>query len=256
MQKTYNENGYFVLKNFFNEEEIKELTTVLNSFHNSWKTKNKTFYDEKAINSAYITGREHLNDHNRAKLFNFIASIKLMNVATSVLSRRPTFMNTQLFFNPVTQSQKNYWHRDPQYHLKVDEQKSALKGPDVVHFRIPLFKEFGIELVPGTHKRWDNSEEQDVRLECNGHKNNDNLSSGKIIALEAGDLMVFSANMIHRGIYGLERLSLDIILCEPEQSLVAFVKDDCLPEPEIMRNLENADAFMSTIELRNKSPSF
>lgn len=120
-----------------------------------------------------------------------------MNVADSIHNRRPTFMNTQLFFNPVIESQKNYWHRDPHYHLTIAEQSLALKGPDVVHFRIPLFTEFGIELVPGNHKCWDNSEEVDVRLESNGHKNYEELSSGVIVKLETGDLMVFSANMMH-----------------------------------------------------------
>jgi len=64
-----------------------------------------------------------------------------------------SIMNTQLFFNPVNDGQKNYWHRDSQYHLSIEEQKEALVGPDVVHFRIPLTNEPGIELVPCTHQR-------------------------------------------------------------------------------------------------------
>ena len=75
------------------------------------------------------------------------------------------------------------------------------------------------------------------------------LSNGVKLVLEAGDLMVFSANMIHRGLYGLDRLALDIILCEPELSLVQFVKEDCLPNQAIIKSLENAEAFESTLEL-------
>lgn len=95
-------------------------------------------------------------------------------------------MNTQLFFNPVNPAQKNYWHRDPQYHLSIDEQKSALEGVNVVHYRIPLFGEPGIELVPASHKCWDTDEELDVRLARNNRRNSDDLSSGLTIELAAG----------------------------------------------------------------------
>ncbi|MEP1448201.1 MAG: hypothetical protein ABJK37_19010 [Paraglaciecola sp.] len=47
-------------------------------------------------------------------------------------------MGSQLFFDPFKPQQANYWHRDPQYHLSVEEQKSALTGPDILHVRIPL----------------------------------------------------------------------------------------------------------------------
>lgn len=226
---------------------------MVTRFHHSWRQENARFYAEKAVNSAYLTGKKHLNDAERLTLFEVIGSAKLMDVVMSVMGDRPAFMNTQLFFDPVNAEQKNYWHRDPQYHLSIEEQKKTLFGPEVVHFRIPLVDEPGVELIPGTHRRWDSDEELNVRLEQNGQKNSDNLSSGVRVRLNAGDLLVFSANMIHRGLYGLNRMSLDILFCDPVPELMQFVDDDCLPAAEILGKLENPAALARTLEIKAKN---
>ena len=250
MNQEYKQNGYFVIKGLFKKNELVSLNQVLTEFHQSWQRQNSEFYATKAVNSAYITAAEHLDEAKRNTLFKFIGCSKLMNIVADVLPHRPCFMNTQLFFNPVNPAQKNYWHRDPQYHLSVEAQKQALAGPDVVHFRIPLATEPGIELVPGSHKRWDSTEELDVRLESNHQKNHHNLSSGVTVELDAGDLLVFSANMIHRGLYGLNRLSFDILFCDPQPELVEFVNDECLPSLEVIKTLEDGSAFLNTLSLK------
>jgi ectoine hydroxylase-related dioxygenase (phytanoyl-CoA dioxygenase family) len=253
MIKDYEENGYLVLKNIFEEGELQKLRETVVQFHQSWVKENSKFYAEKAINSASLTAKKYLIDYERESLFKFIASAKLMDVVTSIMGNRATFMNTQLFFDPVNEAQRNYWHRDPQYHMSVDEQKEALLGPNVIHFRIPLVDEPGVELIPGTHRRWDNNEEFDIRLEKNGRKNYENLHTGVRVTLSAGDLLVFSANMIHRGVYGMNRLSLDILFCDPVPELMKFVDDACLPDSETMRSLENACAFESAIEIKTNA---
>lgn len=253
MIKDYEENGYLVLKDFVRESDLQRLREAAIQFHQSWKQENAQFYAEKAINSAYLTAKKHLKNTERESLFKFIGSAKLMDVVTSIMDGRPTFMNTQLFFDPVNEGQRNYWHRDPQYHMSIEEQKQALLGPNVVHFRIPLVDELGVELIPGTHRRWDKDNELDVRLERNGRKNHESLSTGINVKLDAGDLLIFSANMIHRGVYGMDRMSLDILFCDPVPELVKFVDDNCLPESDILDKLENADAFKSAIEIKTNN---
>lgn len=251
MNQAFEKHGYFVIQNLFSEGELRDLTVVLEEFHASWKVKNAEFYAGKAVNSAYITGTEHLDNAKRNTIFKFIGSAKLMNAVCDVIPDCPSFMNTQLFFDPSTPSQKNYWHRDTQYHLSIEEQKKALFGPKVIHFRIPLFNEPGIELIPGTHKRWDTNEELEVRLETNERKNYDDLSTGVAVKLKAGDLLVFSANMIHRGLYGNDRLALDVLFCAPAPNLLAFVKDECQPDQATIEKLENGSAFVNTKTLKN-----
>jgi ectoine hydroxylase-related dioxygenase (phytanoyl-CoA dioxygenase family) len=248
MNSNYQEHGYCVVKRLFAEQELADVRRVLLKFHESWKRKNSQLYADKAINSAYLTGTEHLDAAERRVLFDFIGAKKIMDVVLSVLPE-PAFMNTQLFFNPVDAEQKNYWHRDPQYHLSVQQQRDALRGAHVVHFRIPLVDEPGLEVVPGTHKRWDSDEELDVRLQRNQRMNHEPLSSGVTVELEAGDLMVFSANMLHRGLYGMDRFALDILFCDPDPKLMKFVSADCLPDHEIIDSLAEGIAFSNALRL-------
>lgn len=251
MNINFEKDGYFVLKGFFDPAELEDLTSASLQFHEKWKQSNAEFYGSKAVNSAYITGTKHLAEAKRQQLFSIIGSQKVMDEVCSVMPQGCAFMNTQLFFNPVNSDQKNYWHRDPQYHLSVEEQQAALHGAEVLHFRIPLADEPGIELIPGTHKRWDSEEELEVRLEQNGRINSENLSSGITVPLEAGDLLVFSANMIHRGLYGKNRFAFDILFCDPDPELAKFVDDDCLPGKEILDAIENPSAFNNTLRLKN-----
>jgi hypothetical protein len=107
-----------------------------------------------------------------------------------------------------------------------------------------------MELVPGTHKRWDNAEEYDVRQEQNGRQSNESLSTGKKIQLFAGDLLVFSADMIHRGLYGLNRLAFDILVFDTAGDYADYVDDDCLPSSSMLNKINDAQLFLNTMQLK------
>lgn len=253
LNSSYDEQGYFVIRNYFNESEIFSLRKTILIFHELWKKDNEKFYQEEAFNSSLITGSEYLAPDDRVKLFNFISSKKIMNIVESVIPVNPAFMNTQLFFNPVNPQQKDFWHRDCQYDYDVEDQKSVIQNTQVVHLRVPLFDELGMELVPGTHKRWDNEEEFDVRQEEKGRTSCEGISTGKPISLAAGDVLVFSADMIHRGLYGLDRLAFDILMFDSAANYADYVDDDCLPDMSMMDNIDDPRIYMNTLQL--KSPS-
>ncbi len=241
----YEKNGFVFIPGFCTELEL--LAQVLNKFHSSWIKNNQDFYQTRAVNSAYLTGDKYLTDSERLVLFELIASKKFNKLVDTLPFEVPAFMGTQLFFNPVNKSQRNYWHRDPQYHLSVDEQKQALAGPEVIHFRLALEDELGIEVIPGSHKQWDTPEQLDIRLVQNGKKHSDEIPEGKKIALKKGDLLVFSANMIHRGLYGLNRFAFDMLVCEAKPELLEFVKPECLPKQSMFSSFENPTLFENVI---------
>lgn len=253
LKSTYNEQGYFVIRNYFTAPEIASLRKVILKFHALWKGDNEIFYREEAFNSSLITGSQYLGFDDRVALFNFISSKKIMNIADSVINNNPAFMNTQLFFDPVNPEQKDFWHRDCQYDYDVEEQKKVIHDTQVLHLRVPLFDEPGMELVPGSHKRWDSAEEFDVRQEKNKRLSNENLSTGKKIELAAGDLLVFSADMIHRGLYGLDRLAFDILVFDSAGDYADYVDDDCLPEISMLNKIIDPKLFMNTIHLKSKA---
>jgi ectoine hydroxylase-related dioxygenase (phytanoyl-CoA dioxygenase family) len=251
LHSNYAEHGYFVIRNYFSELEIALLRKVVLKFHTLWKTDNATFYQQEAFNSSLITGSQYLAFDDRVKLFNFISSTKVMDVVESIIPANPAFMNTQLFFNPVNHQQKDFWHRDCQYDHDVETQKKVICDTQVVHLRVPLFDELGMELVPGTHKRWDSDEEFNVRQEEKGRVSSENLSSGKKIKLTAGDLLVFSADMIHRGLYGLDRLALDILVFDPSANFADYVDEDCLPDSLLLDKIIDPRLFLTTINVKS-----
>lgn len=247
----FQQQGYVVLPQFFDIEVLQSVKDVVQSFHKAWIMENFDFYQQQAINSAYLTGKQFLSEAQRQCLFEFLGSHELMNSVKALLGNGVCFMNTQLFFDPVNPQQANYWHRDTQYHLSPEEQQAALSGPQVLHFRIPLVDEPGLELVPGSHRNWDNDEELRVRLEVDGHSNSEPLVRGKVAPLSAGDLLIFSANMIHRGLYGNGRLALDVLFCDPVAALLQFVAVDCLPNKTQLEMLEDATAFENSVKIIN-----
>ena len=251
LNSSYDEQGYFVIRNYFNGFEISSLRKVILKFHELWKDDNADFYQQEAFNSSLITGSKYLACDDRAMLFNFISSKKIMDVVESVIPANPAFMNTQLFFNPVNPQLKDFWHRDCQYDHEVEAQKKVIHETQVLHLRVPLFDELGMELVPGTHKRWDSDEEFDVRLERKKRVSSESLSTGKKIKLAAGDLLVFSADMIHRGLYGLDRLALDILVFDSAANFVDYVDDDCLPDISMLDKIGDPRLFMNTLHLKS-----
>jgi len=249
LYNNYEEQGYFVIRNYFSAAEIESLREVVLKFHQLWKKDNAEFYKEVAFNSSLITGSEYLESDDRIKLFNFISCNKMMAIVDAVIKNNSAFMNTQLFFNPINPELKDFWHRDCQYDHDIDVQKVVIHETQVVHLRVPLFDELGMELVPGTHKRWDSVEEFNVRQEEKGRLSNEALSTGKKIELAAGDLLVFSADMIHRGLYGMDRLALDILVFDSAGDFVDYVDPDCLPDSAMLEQIDNSRLFANTLEL-------
>ena len=49
----------------------------------------------------------------------------------------------------------------------------------------------------------------------------------------------------------MDRLSLDLLFCDPMPDLMQVVRNNCLPSQKTMKCLENADAFESAIALKD-----
>ncbi len=247
----YVKEGYCLVKGFFDQQTLQALSDVVTAFHAAWLADNSGAYRQRElINSAYLTGTKYLSDAQRLFLFQLIGSRKMTAAVHNIIPGSFAFMNTQLFFDPANLARKNYWHRDMQYNgLSVEVQKDILANANIIHCRIPLRSEKGIELVPGSHQNWDSEEEWDVRLQKNGKRSSDALSTGKVIVPDPGDLMFFSANMIHRGLYGLDRMSFDIIFCDVAPEFLSHVDPDCLPDDRMLSKLEEPAPFVNTLEV-------
>ncbi len=64
-----------------------------------------------------------------------------------------------------------------------------------------------------------------------------------------GDMMIFSANMLHRGLYGMNRLSLDLLFGDPSTEIAKFIRWDTLPNRNDLGSFESATAFAAALRL-------
>ena len=238
--------GFVKIEQFLFGSPLDKLEFILKKFHKAWIAHNGVLYKNGAINSAYITSGDFLSAQERLELLKFVGSKQVVGEAEKFLGTDLRFLNTQLFFNPLKSDQKNYWHRDIQYteqteaaQIKVIEAQKS----QVIHLRLALADENGIELVPESHYRWDRPEEFEVRMQQNGKTSSDQMKGSKEIPLKRGDLLIFDANIIHRGLYGQDRFAFDMLFCKPLPEFIQYVDKKTLPLPEEMASIERGEVF-------------
>ena len=242
----YHKDGFVIVRDFFNVTELALLTAFIDPIYQQWLAQNKTAYiEQRLVNMHSLTLPEYFdqNPFNRVEFFNALAPSKLTALLADIFKTDIYFHNTQLFFNPYKNQRQPYWHRDLQYSdIDDDTQQQQQSSMLPLHIRIPLIAETGMELVPGTHTRWDTEQERNVRLELNGHHNNEPLPNAVTIKLALGDLLIFNGQMIHRGQYAPnpERKALDICAGKPHPLLSRFLDHQVLPGKEELNAIDNS----------------
>lgn len=243
--ETFDLQGYVVVKKLFSQPDIEKLAKIVDRIFDQWLSENRAnFIEHKLVNMHSLTSPRYFVGHaaERLSFFQTIASHRLTQLIDSMFGNEIYFHNTQLFFNPFENNRHPYWHRDMQYSpiddsILKNEQRNMLS----LHVRIPLIQEKGIELIPGTHQRWDTAQERDVRLELNGHKNSEDLPGAVLIELAPGDVLIFSAQMIHRGNYRLNesRKALDLCIGKQHPLTSTYLDESTLPDVDEVDQIAN-----------------
>ena len=229
-QLLYQQQGFLHLPGFYRPHELVDLEAVLRKHHQAWLLQHQAAYQNGLINSHSLTADSALTEPDKSVLFQIIAAPALLAQLAPIFPQAPRFLNTQLFFDPHQLNQNNYWHRDVQYTgLNEAAQRNVILQQNVVHCRIAMRPEHGIELIAGSHQRWDSEQEYAVRMGKPPYRPHDDLPHSTCIALHTGDVLLFSANMLHRGLYGQNRLAFDIIYCDDHPDLLAHRGDHTLP---------------------------
>ncbi|MEO0395990.1 MAG: phytanoyl-CoA dioxygenase family protein [Cyanobacteria bacterium P01_A01_bin.137] len=237
--------GYVVLNKFFEKNEIDQITHIVDRIYGQWREENHhALVGQQLINMHSLTHPKYFEgySHERLQFFNLIASTKLTDALERMFDKAIYFHNTQLFFNPYQNGKQPYWHRDLQY-SPIDDAVQAAEQHNMLslHVRIPLVAEKGVELIPDTHTRWDTELERNVRFELKGHANHETLPGSVLIEIEPGDVLIFSAQMIHRGNYALNpvRKALDLCLGSPHPLVLGFLDKTGLPNDSELEHIDN-----------------
>lgn len=241
----YETQGYVIVKSFFNTAEITAIKNEVEPVYQTWLQENeKQVREQKLVNMHSLTSPYFFQSKpaSRVDFFNAITPKKLTDLLATLVGKGVYFHNTQLFFNPVDKEQCPYWHRDMQYSPIDDAQQSKEQSNMLsLHVRIPLQEETGLAVIKGTHKRWDTEQERNVRFELNGHKNSESLPDSELITLTLGDIVIFGAQMIHRGNYDQNdsRKALDLCIGKYHPLTSQFFDKSVLPTEQEMAQLTN-----------------
>lgn len=241
----YDEDGYVIFRDFFSDMEISRIDSHVDRIYRQWVRENKSeIFDKKLVNMHSLTSPEYFQglQDERIKFFEVITPEKLTKKVEEIFGQGIYFHNTQLFFNPSNGRRLPYWHRDLQYSpVEESVQSAELNNMLSLHVRIPLAPEKGVELVNGSHKRWDTELERNVRLELNGHSNNESLPNTTLTNLLPGDVLIFNAQMIHRGNYELNpvRKALDLCIGTYHPLTSCFFDARVLPTREEIAGITN-----------------
>ncbi|MCB1648664.1 MAG: phytanoyl-CoA dioxygenase family protein [Pseudomonadales bacterium] len=250
----YQAQGFVHLHGFFAEPEVESLRKSLAAFHENWLRQNEALYCKGAINSAYLTDDAAAGKATRRQLFQILGDSRIAQLLEALVSEPQAFLNTQLFFDPKNPAQPNYWHRDIQYAgLSLEEQQAQFCRMNMFHLRLALRDEPGLELMPGTHRRWDTDEEFAVRMKQAGRRVDEPLPGAQVVPLSAGDLLVFSANMLHRGLYGMGRFAFDMLFCDARPDLLRYARRSCLPSEEELAGVDCPQLFTRTRQVLDQA---
>lgn len=236
-RQQFQDSGYLLLRGFVADAAVAQLRGIVERIFQQWLAANRSIsIEQRLVNMHSLTSPAYFSKRfaERIALFNLIAGETLTAQIDAVFGPDIYFHNTQLFFNPLA-PRLPYWHRDLQYSGRGEaEQQRLLTTRLDLHVRLPLLPERGFELIPGSHRRWDDAHERAVRLELDGLRNSDDLPNSRRFDLQPGDVLIFHAHMLHRGNYALntERRGFDICLGASKPAPIAGPEPALLPERE------------------------
>ena len=240
----YRQNGYLFLPRFFDPGLIVAWEPICDRIFAQWLANHHTSYiNDRLINMHSLSDPAYFADREAERIvfFNVLANGKLVQLCAELFGSGLYFHNTQLFFNPADRDKPAYWHRDLQYTgIQESEQMALLPRLLNLHARVALIPERGFELVLQTHRRWDTAHERAVRLQLDGHTNNEPLPDAVRLDLEPGDLLIFNAHMLHRGNYALNtaRKALDILVGLPHPLMTQWLDGRLLPTRDEIERID------------------
>ncbi len=248
----YNEQGFVILRQALSADDIAQLGKLVDPILEQWHEHNRQGYQfDGLLNMHSLSHPEYFDAQNeRLQFFDAIANKTLVDAMESLFGPEISFHNTQVFFNPSKPEQKPYWHRDMQYSPIADEVQAAeLPNMLSLHVRIPLTEETGLKILPGTHKRWDTELERKVRLELEGHTQDEDLPGANTLHLMPGDVLIFNAQMIHQGIYCNDesRKALDLCLGAPHPLTTPFLDTAVLPNEDELAGIKHPQWFQRAL---------
>jgi hypothetical protein len=198
-------HGYFIVPAFLTPAESSELRSACDialdraraeSSENGHTTPKIGVFTEP----SYFSHQPGALD----RLTKFVGSARvcalLGGLAREAEDGTPHLKNTDYYHEQTKRDWEGDWHRDSQFGQPDPElERRRILTTTAVHVRVALEDDDRLEIVPGSHRRWDTPEELQVRK--GSYRTSSAMAGATRIALVAGDACVFHAWSIHRATY-------------------------------------------------------
>jgi ectoine hydroxylase-related dioxygenase (phytanoyl-CoA dioxygenase family) len=203
--REFRERSYFVVPAFVDTAELTELRSacdlVLERVRAESSTKGHT---SPSVSVLTNIGYFEVEPRALQRLTAFVASARvcaqLEGLAYADEPRTPRLKKAEYYHEQTEHDWDGDWHRDSQFVEYAPERERALVlGTTWVHVRVALAHDDRLEIVAGSHRRWDTDEELGIRK--GAQRTSAKMPGASRIALRAGDACVFHAWSIHRATY-------------------------------------------------------
>ena len=203
-RKRWRDQGYFVVTDFASAAEVADLRSSCDVVLEHQRSTSR----ESGHTSTHIDGLldPELFAREPARLKRLVDFMGSAGVCELVQDLAPAaegsvWLKTLQYFHEQTgRDWDGDWHRDSQFgrHDPLLERAYAMTTT-AVRFRVAFLPDDRLEIVPGTHARWDSDEELGIRK---GPASATASMHGAVrIELAPGDACVFHAWAIHRATY-------------------------------------------------------
>jgi len=201
----FRERSYFVVPAFLPTVELVELRracdVVLERVRAESSAKGHT-----SPSVSLFADHSHFAEQPSVleRLLTFVASARVCSLLEGLPygdeQRIPRLKKSDYYHEQTQHDWDGDWHRDSQFKEHEPEREQALVlGTTTVHLRVALEPDDRLELVEGSHRRWDTDEELGIRK--GAKRSRADMPNAVRIALRAGDACVFHAWSIHRATY-------------------------------------------------------
>ncbi len=231
LEAQWRSQGFVVLRGVLAAARAARLRGICDDVLEQWRKRDPQTGRPGGASDATVM--RHLNHPayfaggapGREELLRLVVEPRLLDLARTILGEEPMFRCTSYFFNPIGQNLDGEWHRDSQYMTpdEASERAMLLEGGDSgsgVQLQVALVPSDDVEIVPGSHLRYDTPEEYAIRRADGGKSNRSNTMPGALrLALSAGDAAAFNSLGLHRGRYYADRLRRTVMITYTKRSM-------------------------------------
>jgi hypothetical protein len=160
--------GYFVVRGFAEPDEICDRRRSCDVVLDQIRAESNDLGHSKA-NIAYLTEPRYFTGDRHAlnRLLEFVGSVRVRNLISGLShpdEQRLLFHNTQYFHEQTMGDWDGNWHGDTQFCIPdAEAERQFALTTTAVHFRVAFVSDDRLEFVPGSHARWDTTDEYQIR---------------------------------------------------------------------------------------------